>query len=406
MKFFKERLGMQFSTRWTILGVGFVLLATSFAYRNLLQLTMTGMEADLGWSRSLVSSGATLALIAMAAGNLFGGMLVDRYGPRMLLACGLLALGIGMLGVAFTRSAWLYVLMYGAFAGLGFGLLATSVVSAAVARFFVERRGFALGIASAGGPVGQMVLIPLAAMLLTTLGWRALFAIAGGAALALAPLASWFLRPADQPAAGGAKRPGIAADFGYLVRSPVFHLLFWGFFICGFTSIGVIETHFVPYAMLCGFSPGTSANAFGFLSVLNLAGILLAGWLADRMNRVLLLAGIYAARGLTFILLLGIADNTAMLFTFSGLYGLFDYATIPVVASLVASHLGMRVMGFSMGLIAMAHQLGAALGAIGGGVVFDIYSSYTALWMMSLVLAVIAALLSVGIRREPAAQPA
>lgn len=396
---------MKVSTRWTVLAIGFLLLAASFAYRNLLQLTMTGIESELGWSRSLLSSGATLALIAMAAGNLFGGMLVDRYGPRKLLAFGLVALGVGMLGVAITRSASLYVLLYGAFAGLGFGLLATSVVSAAVARFFVERRGFALGIASAGGPVGQMVLIPLAAILLTTLGWRALFGIAGAAALALAPLASWLLRPADQAPAGGAWR-SIGADFGYLVRSPVFHLLFWGFFICGFTSIGVIETHFVPYAVFCGFSPTTSANAFGVMSVLNLAGILLAGWLADRMDRVLLLAAIYAARGLTFILLLRIADDTAMLFTFSSLYGLFDYASVPVVASLVASHLGMRVMGFSMGLIAMAHQLGAALGAIGGGVVFDAYNSYTGLWMTSLVLALIAAALSIGIRREPAAQAA
>ena len=397
---------MRLNTGWTVVGVGFVLLAASFAYRNLLQLTMTGIEGELGWSRSLLSTGATLALVAMAAGNLFGGMLVDRYGPRKLLAFGLVGLGAGMLGVAFTRSAWVYVLMYGTFAGLGFGLIASSVVSAAVARFFVERRGFALGVASAGGPVGQMVLIPAAAVLLTTLGWRGVFAVAGGLAIVLAPLALWFLRPADHAAVAGAKPSSIGADFGYLVRSPVFHLLFWGFFFCGFTSIGVIETHFVPYAVLCGFSPTTSANAFGFLSVLNLAGILLAGWLADRMNRVLLLAAIYAARGLTFLLLLGIAGDTTMLFTFSGLYGLFDYASVPVVASLVASHLGMRVMGFSMGLIAMSHQLGAAVGAIGGGVVFDFYNSYTGLWLMSLVLALIAALLSIGIRREPTPQAA
>jgi len=396
---------MKFSVGWTVVAVSFVVLATSFAYRNLLQLTMTGMEAELGWSRSLLSSGATFALIAMAAGNLFGGMLVDRYGPRKLLASGLVALGIGMLGVGLTRSAWLYVVLYGAFAGLGFGLVANSIVSAAVARFFVERRGFALGIASAGGPVGQMVVIPLSAVVLTTLGWRGVFAIAGAVALALAPLAYWALRPADQPA-GAVKRASLGADFAYLVRSPVFHLLFWGFFICGFTSIGVIETHFVPYAVLCGFSPTTSANAFGFLSVLNLVGILLAGWLADRMNRILLLAGIYAARGLTFLLLLAVADNTAMLFTFSGVYGLFDYASVPVVASLIASHLGMRVMGFSMGLISMAHQLGAAAGAIGGGVVFDIYNSYTGLWLTSFALALIAALLSIGIRREPQAQAA
>jgi MFS family permease len=392
--------------RWTILAVGFIALAFSFAYRNLLQLTMTGMESELGWSRSLLSSGATLALIAMAAGNLYGGLLVDRYGPRKLVAFGMVSLGIGMLGTALVQASWQYVVLFGIFAGAGFGLVSQSVIAAAVARFFAERRGFALGIVTAGGPIGQMTLIPLAAIVLTTLGWRGLFALFGVAALVAAPFAAWGLRAADRVPGTPGSRPGVGADLKYLVKSPVFHLLFWGFFLCGFTSIGVIETHFVPYATLCGFSPTTSANAFGFLSVLNLAGILLAGWLADRMNRVLLLAAIYALRGLTFLLLLGITDNTAMLFAFSGLYGLFDYATVPVVGSLVATHLGLRVMGFAMGLIAMSHQLGAAAGAIGGGVVFDLYNSYTGLWVLSLVLAFVAALLSIVIRREPAAQAA
>lgn len=397
---------MQSRAGWTVVVIGFLALALSFAYRNLLQLTMTGMEADLGWSRSLLSSGATVALVAMAAGNLFGGMLVDRYGAQKLLAFGLGSLGVGMLGVAVIQAPWQFLFLFGAFAGAGFGLVATSIVSSAVAQFFVEKRGLALGIASAGGPVGQMTLIPLAAFVLVALGWRGVFVVAGIAALAFAPLVAWALRGTRPPAAAPGARRSIGGDFSHLMRSPVFHLLFWGFFLCGFTSIGVIETHFVPYATLCGFSPTMSANAFGFLSVLNLAGILLAGWLADRMNRVLLLAGIYALRGLTFILLLGIADDTAMLFLFAGLYGLFDYASVPVVASLVASHLGLRVMGFSMGLIAMAHQLGAAAGAIGGGVVFDLYNSYTGLWVLSLVLAFVAALLSIAIRREPTAAAA
>jgi MFS family permease len=397
---------MEKSTRWTVLVVGFVALAVSFAYRNLLQLTMTGMESELGWSRSLLSSGATVALVAMAAGNLFGGVLVDRYGPRALLSLGLLSLGAGMLGVSRLQAPWQFVLLFGAFAGLGFGLVAQSVVASAVARFFAERRGFALGVVTAGGTCGQMTLIPLAALLLGVLGWRALFAVAGASAIALAPLAAWALRDANRGNANAGPRRSVGGDLAFLLRSPVFHLLFWGFMLCGFTSIGVIETHFVPYATFCGFSPTTSANAFGVLSVLNLCGILLAGWLADRVNRVWLLAGIYALRALTFVLLLGIADNTTLLFTFSAVYGLFDYATAPIVASLVASHLGLRVMGFAMGLIAMAHQLGAAAGAIGGGLMFDFYNSYRGLWVLSLALALVAALLSLVIRPQPAAAPA
>jgi MFS family permease len=393
---------MQDRAGWTVVAVGFVGLALAFAYRNLLQVTMTGMEADLGWSRSLISLGATLSLASMALSNLFGGALIDRHGPRKVVLCGFLALGIAFLGVALMRNAWHFVLIFGLFGGIGFGLLTPVVLSSVVARYFTGRRGLALGITTSGGTTGQIILIPLVALLVAAAGWRAGFAAAGILALGLAPLAAWALRDAQGPAAAPGGAPlSFGANLRSLWASPVFQLLFWGFFLCGFTSIGVIETHFVPYAAMCGFAPTTAANAFGFLSLLNLIGVVLAGWLADRMHRAWLLAGIYALRGLSFVLLLGIADNTALLFIFAGLFGLFDYASVPVVASLVASHLGMRVMGLAMGLIGMAHQLGAATGAMSGGAVFDLYNSYSGLWLASLAFALLAAALSVAIRPKP-----
>jgi MFS family permease len=395
---------MQSRAAWAVVAVGFVGLALSFAYRNLLQLSMAEIEADLGWSRSFVSAGATAGLFGMAMGNLFGGVLIDRYGPRNVVAAGFAALGVGIFGTALVVAPWQYLLLFGAVAGVGFGLLTPVVLSSAVARYFVERRGLALGITTSGGTTGQIVLIPLAAVVVAAFDWRTAFAAAGILALALAPLAYLGLRGAGEglAAPGGPPRT-IGANLGQLVRSPVFHLLFWGFFLCGFTSIGVIETHFVPYATFCGFPMTTAANAFGFLSLLNLVGIILAGWLADRVNRAALLATIYGLRGLSFVLLLGITDNAPLLFLFAGLFGLFDYATVPVVASLVASHLGLRVMGLAMGLIGMSHQMGAAAGALGGGVVFDLYNSYAGLWVASLALALVAAALSIFIRPQPKA---
>jgi MFS family permease len=395
---------MQSRAAWAVVAVGFVGLALSFAYRNLLQLSMAEIEADLGWSRSFVSAGATAGLFGMAMGNLFGGVLIDRYGPRNVVAAGFAALGVGIFGTALVVAPWQYLLLFGAVAGVGFGLLTPVVLSSAVARYFVERRGLALGITTSGGTTGQIVLIPLAAVVVAAFDWRTAFAAAGILALALAPLAYLGLRGAGEglAAPGGPPRT-IGANLGQLVRSPVFHLLFWGFFLCGFTSIGVIETHFVPYATFCGFPMTTAANAFGFLSLLNLVGIILAGWLADRVNRAALLATIYGLRGLSFVLLLGITDNAPLLFLFAGLFGLFDYATVPVVASLVASHLGLRVMGLAMGLIGMSHQMGAAAGALGGGVVFDLYNSYAGLWGASLALALVAAALSIFIRPQPKA---
>ena len=182
---------------------------------------------------------------------------------------------------------------------------------------------------------------------------------------------------------------------------PAFQILFWSYFICGYTTSGVIETHFLPYASFRGFAPIPSATAYGLLSAINLVGMIFAGWLTDRMNRPLLLGGIYVIRGLTFILLLYVGANLETLFLFAVLFGLVDYATVPVTASLVASHIGLRVMGLAFGLISAGHQIGAAFGAYFGGVLFDMYARYDWVWWSSLWLAVLAGLLVVLLRDKP-----
>jgi predicted MFS family arabinose efflux permease len=129
--------------------------------------------------------------------------------------------------------------------------------------------------------------------------------------------------------------------------------------------------------------------------------MMLAGWLTDRMNRPLLLGGIYLIRGLTFILLVNVGADLETLFIFAIIFGLVDYSTVPVTASLVASHIGVRVMGLAFGLISAGHQLGAALGAYYGGVLFDIYARYDWVWWSSLWLAVLAGLLVFTLRDKP-----
>jgi predicted MFS family arabinose efflux permease len=115
----------------------------------------------------------------------------------------------------------------------------------------------------------------------------------------------------------------------------------------------------------------------------------------------MLLAAIYAVRSLTFILLMQVGNDLSLLYAFSVIFGLFDYATAPVVASLVASHLGVRVMGLSMGLLSAGHSIGAALGAFAGGVAFDVLGSYRWLWILSVSMALLAALIAAFIQKNP-----
>ena len=178
-------------------------------------------------------------------------------------------------------------------------------------------------------------------------------------------------------------------------------MLFWSYLICGYTTSGVIETHLLPYASFCGFAALPSATAYGLLSAVNLVGMIGVGWLTDRMNRPLLLGCIYLVRGLTFWLLLNIGTSYENLLLFAVIFGAVDYSTVPVTTSLVASHLGLRVVGFVMGQLTAGHQIGAAIGASLGGYFYATNSSYDLVWISSIALAVIAGVLAFLLKDQP-----
>jgi MFS family permease len=186
-----------------------------------------------------------------------------------------------------------------------------------------------------------------------------------------------------------------------LLSTPVFHLLFWSYVICGYTTTGVIETHLMPYASFCGFKPIPSATAYGLLSAVNLLGMIGVGWLTDKMNRPLLLGCIYIVRGLTFWMLLNIGTSYETLLLFVVVFGVVDYSTVPVTASLVASHIGLKVMGLTMGLLSAGHSVGAAIAASLGGYFFDKDATYDLIWMSSIALAIIAGTLVFLIKDNP-----
>jgi len=239
--------------------------------------------------------------------------------------------------------------------------------------------------------------VPLLASLLAVASWRWSFAGIALASAMLIPCILWLMPKAQaiKVEHHGALQTAhsFSSDIKLIVGRPAFHVLFWSFLLCGFTTTGVIETHFLAYASFCGFPPVSSAMAYGLLSAVNMLGMIGAGWLTDRVNRAVLLAAIYLIRGATFLILSSVGSSIETLFVFAAVFGMVDYATVPVTASLVATHVGLRVMGLAMGLISAGHALGAALGAFLGGYIFDRFGSYAAIWTMSLWLAISAGIL-------------
>ena len=388
-----------------VVALGFLALALSFSARAVLGLAMPIWETELSWSRGYVSNVAAVALLIMATVAPISGFILDRKGLRFTLLLGLVAVFISCVVISIAESAWVLLIGFGIIGGVGFGIIATHVVASAVARVYPQKVGFAAGIATSGSTAGQFLIVPLIAFIFASFSWRWGFVgIAVGVAC-LIPFVWWV--PSDKPAKLSDKTSvanggtNLKSTIKTLFSTPVFHLLFWSYVICGYTTTGVIETHLMPYASFCGFKPIPSATAYGLLSAVNLLGMIGIGWLTDKMNRPLLLGCIYIVRGLTFWMLLNVGTSYETLLLFAVIFGVVDYSTVPVTASLVASHIGLKVMGVTMGLLSAGHSIGAAIAASLGGYFFDKNATYDLIWMSSIALAIIAGTLVFLIKDNP-----
>ena len=389
---------------WTIVVLCFFGLAVTASARGTIGLVMPAWEAELGWTRGFVSSVGAMMLVTVAVTAPLAGYFQDRFGPRPLLVGGMLLIALGAGLTSVLSSALAFFLVFGILTALGFGLFGNHTIAPTLAWFFEKNRGLATGIATAGMTAGQLVIVPLLAVLLQSSGWRPGYMALAVAALVVAPVL-WFLIPSRDVILAQAKAdPAADEPIGrrliFLARSPTFHALFWSFVVCGFTTSGTVEVHLIPYAISCGFPPLTSATAYGVLAGVNMVAMMFSGYLTDRMNRPLLLGIIYIGRGLCFFLLMRITGDVEMLFLFAVAFGIFDYSTVPPTASLVASHLGKRIMGLAMGVLAAGHALGGAAGAFLAGVLYDLYAQYDVVWIASIVLALGAGVIALTIREN------
>ncbi len=381
---------------WTVVIALFFVLAITITARNSIGLMMPVWNDEFGWSYASVSGAAATMMTMMAIAAPIGGVALDRYGPRGVFAFGASLVAIAFVLCSFMSEIWQLVLLFGVVGGAGFALISPSLVSATVVRYFDQRIGLATSIATSGSTGGQLALMPLLGVLVMGIGWRPTFVAVAIAMLALLIVLQLVITDSNRGprAVTGLGLDGLHVALRRLAGDRTFWLLCAGFFICGFTTVGVIKIHLIPYAVACGFAPLDGAGAYGVLSLFSLVGMIGFGHLSDRFSRPVLLGSIYLMRALTFILLMQIAGSLPALYVFAVLFGIFDYATFPVVASLVATHIGRHIMGMTMGLIFAAHSLGGALGSFAGGYLFDLFARYDWVWIVSVGLAATASVLS------------
>jgi len=390
---------------WAVVVLTFFALGLIFALRSTLGLLMPEWELAPGWSRTLVSSGGAVILVLMAVSGPIAGNLLDRWGPRPVYVAGLMLAGGAALLAAQISAAWAFVMLFCGIYGLGAGALNLPTASATMARLFERRLGLVTGIALAGASGGQLLLMPLLAFTITLTGWRNTYTLVGLAMILLALVAAVLLRGVPRIPKGSAeaapRQSGVGFGWqrlGFLLTNRPFLLMLGAFSLCGFTTAGVVDVHFLPYAVACGFPPLESTTAYGILGVANMIGVILFGGLADRTSPRLLLASMFFARAGSFVILMNITGDWSLLLIFAVLFGLLNFATLPVLAALVVQHLGVRIMGLSLGLLFGGHSLGAAAGALMGGWLFDLFARYDWVWNIALILAVLAGILTLMIR--------
>ncbi len=404
---------------WWAAGATFLALLGAAGFRSTPGVMVEPLRSEFGWSVGAISLaiGINLALFGLTAP--FAAALMERFGVRKVVCIALLLVAVGAGTTTLMTAVWQLVLLWGVVVGLATGSMAMSLVATVVGRWFVARRGLVSGLLTAANATGQLIFLPLIAHLVEGPGWRVAALVVAGSALVVVPVVLLFLpnRPSDigelpyggrpedvtPPVTTGAARLAIAALTGS-VRNRTFWLLVGGFFVCGATTNGLVQSHFVPAAHDHAMPATTAAGLLAVVGVFDLAGTVVSGWLTDRADPRLLLVVYYVLRAVSLALLPPLfgADLNASMVGFAVFYGLDWVATVPPTLALCREAFGARA-AVVFGWVFASHQLGAAFAALVAGAVRDALGSYDVAWFGGAVLCVVAAGLSMAIRRVPTA---
>lgn len=393
---------------WIVAGVTFLTLIAAAAFRSTTSLMFEPLETEFGWSRSETSLAVTLNLLFYGLTAPFAAVLMERYSVKKVAIVALSLIGLGTFLTVFMSELWQLVLYWGVFVGAGTGGLALVFASVVANRWFVSRRGLVTGIFSAAYATGQLVFLPLLANLVTDLGWQWGSLVVSGFVALVVPIFALLFR--NRPSDVGARAYGATDDADTYNESPrtlasTFSVLFevaktkqfWvlgaTFFVCGWTTNGLIGAHFIPAAHDHGMPATTAAGLLAVVGVFDFVGTILSGWLTDRFDSRILLVIYYSLRGLALFsvpFVLGPTVEPPLIF-FVIFYGLDWIATVPPTIELIRRYFGLAKTGIVWGWVFASHMVGAGIAAAYAGIIRDFQGSYLVAWITAALLCLLAA---------------
>lgn len=389
-----------------VLAAAVAVLLLAMGVRASFGLFMQPMGLDRGFGREVFSLAFALQNLAWGLGAPLFGAVADRHGAARTVAVGALLYILGLVGLAYADSTAMLYWCGGVLVGLGQAGTTFGVILGVVARATsLEQRSTALGIASAGGSLGQFLIVPFAQQLISHFDWQAAMVVLSVAVAVMIPLAP-MLRGRSEAVAGQVHQ-SLGAALKAALGDRSYHYLFGSFFVCGFHT-AFITLHLPAYVMDRGLAAGDGAIAIALIGLFNVVGSYVCGWLGGRHSKKALLAGVYALRAVFILLLLVFPLTPLVLYAFAAGMGLLWLGTVPLTNGLVGQIYGLRYAATLYGVIFFGHQIGSFIGVWSGGLVFAKTGSYDLIWWAGIVLALIAAVLSWPIDERPLArrQPA
>src|SRR5688572_11780345 len=384
-----------------VLVCGALILCLSFGVRAGMGLYLQPLALEYGWGREIFSFAMALQNLIWGALGAFAGGFADRYGAGRVVALAGLFYVLGLFGMAVVDTPALMYVSSGFLIGLGLAGTSFAIVFAVVARVTpLEKRSNALGIATAAGSFGQFALLPVTQFLISRYDWHvALIAMAGITALII-PLA---VALAGRPATMAGPAQSINASLREAVGERGFHLLFWGFFVCGF-HLAMLTVHLPAFVTDAGLRVEHGVTALALIGLFNIFGSLGFGWLGGRFSKKYLLSIIYSIRVALIALLVFLPLSPLTLYVFACGIGLLWLGTVPLTNGLVAQIFGLRYAAMLASIVFFGHQIGSFVGVLLAGHLYDTTGSYNGAFLISMALGVFAALINLPVNEKPLAE--
>jgi MFS family permease len=383
-------------TPFAVLVCGGIILTLSLGTRHSFGLYLSPMTLDLGWSRQTFAVALAIQNLVYGLATPLAGMVADKYGAAKALVAGTIIYALGMVLMAYSTTGWEFSLSAGLLVGAGLSCSGFAIVFGVVGRAFPpEKRTVALGIAGAAGSFGQFLMLPYGQIMINAMGWQNALLIGAATLMLILPL-STALVETRKAAVSEASRQSIPEALREALGHSGYVLLCSGYFVCGF-QLMFISVHFPAYLIDQRMTPETGMMALALIGLFNIFGTYVWGWLGQRYTKKYVLSSLYFTRAVVFAIFITLPVSPMTVYAFSASIGFLWLGTVPVTSGLIAHIFGVKYLATLGGIAFLFHQVGSFLGVWIAGYLFDSTGSYRLMWLLTIALGVIAALINMPI---------